>query len=127
MTNLPNDLKYAASHEWARLEKENIVRVGISDFAQQELGDLVYIQLPEPGRKLEEQEQCAVIESVKTASDLFSPVAGVVTEVNESVIDQPELVNDDPYGTWLFSIKTDDLSALDKLMDSIEYQAMIDK
>jgi glycine cleavage system H protein len=127
MTNLPNDLKYAPSHEWARLEKDNIVRVGISDFAQQELGDLVYIQLPEPGRKLEEQEQCAVIESVKTASDLFSPVAGVVTEVNESVIDQPELVNDDPYGTWLFSIKPDDLSALDKLMDSIEYQAMIDK
>jgi glycine cleavage system H protein len=127
MTNLPNDLKYAPSHEWARLEKESIVRVGISDFAQQELGDLVYIQLPEPGRKLEEQEQCAVIESVKTASDLFSPVAGVVTEVNESVIDQPELVNDDPYGTWLFSIKADDLSALDKLMDSIEYQAMIDK
>jgi glycine cleavage system H protein len=127
MTNLPNDLKYAQSHEWARLENEGIVRVGITDFAQQELGDLVFIELPEIGRKLTEQEQCAVVESVKTASDLFSPVAGEVVAVNDSAADQPELVNDDPYGTWLFCIKADDLTALDKLMDAVEYKVMTDQ
>jgi glycine cleavage system H protein len=127
MTNLPTDLKYAPSHEWARLEKDNIVRVGITDFAQQELGDLVFIELPEVGRKLTEQEQCAVVESVKTASDLFSPVTGVVVAINESVADEPELVNDDPYGTWLFCIKADDLSGLNNLMDAKEYQNMIDE
>ncbi len=127
MTNLPNDLKYAATHEWARIEQDNIVRVGITDFAQQELGDLVFIELPELGRELAEQEQCAVVESVKTASDLFSPVAGEVVAINEAVVDQPELINEDPYGTWLFCIKADDLSVLDKLMDAIEYQVMIDQ
>jgi glycine cleavage system H protein len=127
MTNLPTDLKYAPSHEWARLEQDNIVRVGITDFAQHELGDLVFIELPELGRKLAEQEQCAVVESVKTASDLFSPVAGEIVAVNEAVADEPELVNDDPYGTWLFCIKADDLSALDKLMSAQEYQIMIEE
>lgn len=127
MTNLPTDLKYAPSHEWAQPENDHIVRVGITDFAQQELGDLVFIELPEIGRKLAEQEQCAVVESVKTASDLFSPVSGEVVAVNESVTDEPELVNNDPYGTWLFCIKTDDLSALDKLMSAEEYQLMIDQ
>ncbi len=100
--NLPTDLKYAPSHEWARLENDNVVRVGITDFAQQELGDLVFIELPEVGRKIAAQEQCAVVESVKTASDLFSPVSGVVVAVNESVVDEPELVNDDAFGSWLF-------------------------
>ncbi|WP_411727681.1 glycine cleavage system protein GcvH [Methyloglobulus sp.] len=125
MTNLPTDLKYAPSHEWVRLEKDNIVRVGITDFAQQELGDLVFIELPELGRKLSENEQCAVVESVKTASDLFSPVSGVVVAINESVADEPEHVNNDAFGTWLFCIKADNLSALDKLMDAEEYQRMI--
>jgi glycine cleavage system H protein len=127
MTNLPTDLKYAPSHEWARLEKDNIVRVGITDFAQQELGDLVFIELPELGRKLAEKEQCAVVESVKTASDLFSPVSGVVVAVNEALADEPELVNNDAFGTWLFCIKADDLSGLDNLMDAEEYQRMIDE
>jgi glycine cleavage system H protein len=127
MTNLPTDLKYAPSHEWARLEKDNIVRVGITDFAQQELGDLVFIELPEIGRKLVEQEQCAVIESVKTASDLFSPVAGEVVAINDSATDEPELVNNDAYGTWLFCIKAEDLSGLDKLMNAEEYQRMINE
>jgi glycine cleavage system H protein len=126
MTNLPTDLKYAATHEWARLENDNTVRVGITDFAQQELGDLVFIELPEVGRKLAEQEQCAVVESVKTASDLFSPVSGEVVAINESVVDEPELVNEDPYGTWLFCIKTDDLSALNQLMAAEGYQRMIE-
>jgi glycine cleavage system H protein len=127
MPNLPTDLKYAPSHEWVRLEKDNIVRIGITDFAQQELGDLVFIELPDVGRKLAEKEQCAVVESVKTASDLFSPVSGEVVAVNESVADEPELINNDAYGTWLFCIKADDLSALDKLMGAEEYQHMIDE
>ncbi|MEQ1544364.1 glycine cleavage system protein GcvH [Methyloglobulus sp.] len=127
MTNLPTDLKYAPSHEWVRLERDNIVRVGITDFAQQELGDLVFIELPEVGRKLAAQEQCAVVESVKTASDLFSPVSGEVIAINESVADEPELVNTDAFGTWLFCIKPDDLSGLDELMNAEEYQHLIDE
>jgi glycine cleavage system H protein len=125
MTNLPTDLTYAPTHEWARLENDNIVRVGITDFAQQELGDLVFIELPELGRKLAAQEQCAVVESVKTASDLFSPVSGEVLAVNTAVIDEPELVNDDAYGAWLFCIKADDLTDMDQLMSGAEYQNMI--
>jgi glycine cleavage system H protein len=127
MTNLPTDLKYAATHEWARLENDNTVRIGITDFAQQELGDLVFIELPEVGRKLEEQEQCAVVESVKTASDLFSPVSGEVVSVNQAAIDEPELINDDPYGAWLFCIKAGDLSTLNHLMTSEGYQRMIEE
>lgn len=127
MTNIPTDLRYAPSHEWAQLENDHIVRVGITDFAQQELGDLVFIELPELGRRLAENEPCATIESVKTASDLFSPVSGVVVAANESLADEPELVNSDPYETWLFCIKADDLSGLDKLMNAEEYQRMVDE
>lgn len=127
MTNLPTGLKYAPSHEWAHLEDDQIVRVGITDFAQEELGDLVFIELPEIGRKLTANEQCAVVESVKTASDLFSPVSGEIVAVNESVVDDPELVNNDAFGTWLFCIKADDLSGLDKLMNAEQYQTMIDQ
>lgn len=127
MSNLPSNLKYAETHEWVSLENDNIVRVGITDFAQQELGDLVFIDLPELGRTLNEKEQCCVVESVKTASDLFSPVAGVVVAVNETVVDEPERVNDDPFGTWLFCIKADNLSGLENLMNAHDYQAMIDE
>jgi len=125
MRDLPENLKYAISHEWAQREDDNVVRVGITDFAQQSLGDLVYIQLPEVGRKVAAKEQCAVVESVKTASDLFSPVAGTVFAVNEAVADEPEQVNDNPYQAWLFCVKADDLSGLDSLMDADGYQAMI--
>jgi glycine cleavage system H protein len=127
MPNLPTELKYAATHEWVRVEEDNLVSVGITDFAQQELGDLVFIELPEVGRKLAENEQCAVVESVKTASDLFSPVAGMVVAINESVVDEPAQVNDDAFGTWLFCIKADSLSGLDSLMSADEYQAMIEQ
>jgi glycine cleavage system H protein len=122
MTNLPTDLKYAKTHEWVRLEKDNIIRVGITDFAQQELGDLVFIELPELGQKLTENEPCAVVES-----DLFSPVVGEVVAVNEAIVDEPELVNNDAFGTWLFCIKADNLSGLAKLMTADEYQHMIDE
>ena len=127
MSDLPGNLKYAKTHEWAKLEGDNIVRVGITDFAQEELGDLVYVELPELGRKVKAQEQCAVVESVKTASDLFSPVSGEVVAINEALVDKPEQVNDDAYDTWIFCIKADDLSGLDALMDAGAYQQMIEQ
>ena len=127
MSDLPENLKYAMSHEWAHLEDDNVVRVGITDFAQEQLGDLVYIELPELGRKIKAQEQCAVVESVKTASDLFSPVSGEIVAVNLTLVDKAEQVNDDPYGAWIFCVKADDLSALDKLMDADAYQLVIEQ
>lgn len=127
MSNLPKDLKYAATHEWARLEGEQTVRVGITDFAQESLGDLVFIQLPELGRIVQANEQCAVVESVKTAADLYSPVSGEITTVNSAVAEAPEKVNEDAFGTWLFCIKTDDVTALDKLMNAEDYQRMIEE
>ena len=127
MSDLPENLKYAISHEWAHLEDDNIVRVGITDFAQEQLGDLVYIELPELGRKIKAQEQCAVVESVKTASDLFSPVSGEIVAVNQALVDEPEQINDDPYKAWIFCVKADDLSGLDQLMDADAYQRVIEQ
>lgn len=125
MSECPEHLKYAKSHEWTKLEENNVVRIGITDFAQQELGDLVFIELPKLGSKLQRGEQCAVVESVKTASDLFSPVSGEVTAINETLDDAPEQVNDDAYGTWLFCVKADDPSELELLMDAHAYSEMI--
>lgn len=125
MSDLPENLKYAKTHEWALLENDNTVRVGITDFAQQELGDLVYVELPEVGRKVAAQEPCAVVESVKTASDIFSPVAGEIVAVNTDLADEPEQINDDAYQAWLFCVKADDLSGLDQLMDAEAYGQQI--
>jgi glycine cleavage system H protein len=127
MSDLPENLKYAVSHEWAHLEDDNVVRVGITDFAQEQLGDLVYIELPELGRKIKAQEQCAVVESVKTASDLFSPVSGEIVAVNLALVDEPEQVNDEPYGAWIFCVKADDLSDLDQLLDADAYRRIIEQ
>jgi glycine cleavage system H protein len=127
MSNLPENLKYAMTHEWAQLEDDNVVRVGITDFAQEQLGDLVYIEMPELGRKVKAHEQCAVVESVKTASDLFSPVTGEIVAVNVALADEPEEVNNSPYQAWLFCIKADDLSGLDQLMDADAYRQMIEQ
>lgn len=127
MSGLPENLKYANSHEWAHLEDDNVVRVGITDFAQEQLGDLVYIELPELGRKINAQEQCAVVESVKTASDIFSPVTGEIVAVNLALADTPEQVNSDPYGAWLFCVKADDLSGLASMMDANAYQTVIEQ
>ncbi len=126
MSDLPENLKYAKSHEWSKVEDNNVIRIGITDFAQEELGDLVYIELPELGKQFKAGEQCAVVESVKTASDLYSPVTGAVVAINEDVTDSPEQVNDEPYDTWLFCIKADDLTGLDALMDAEAYQKMIE-
>lgn len=125
MSDLPQNLKYAKTHEWAKLENDNVVRVGITEFAQAELGDLVFIELPKLGRIVKAGEQCAVVESVKTASDLFSPVAGEVVAVNEDLADAPEQVNDDAYGAWIFCIKADNPADLDALMDAAAYGQMI--
>jgi glycine cleavage system H protein len=125
MTTIPEHLKYAASHEWVELQDDATVKVGITDHAQAQLGDLMYIQLPALGRQVKAQEQCAVVESVKTASDLYSPVSGEVIAINNAILDKLEEVNDNPYQNWLFCIKANDLSGLDSLMDSAGYLEMI--
>jgi glycine cleavage system H protein len=127
MSKLPDDLKYAKSHEWAKLTDDGTVCVGISDHAQQELGDLVYIELPEVGRRVTAIETCAVVESVKAASDIFSPVAGEIVAINQSVVDAPELVNEDAYAAWLFRVRPDDAQPLDQLFDAAAYQAYIEE
>jgi glycine cleavage system H protein len=125
MSNLPPDLKYAPSHEWAKLEAENTVRVGITDFAQEQLGDVVFVELPEAGRKVKAGEAVAVVESVKAASDIYSPVTGEIVEANAALSDAPELLNQDAYGAHLFAVKADDLAELDKLLDAEGYQAAV--
>jgi glycine cleavage system H protein len=119
MSLLPEHLKYALSHEWASAEAGNIVRVGITDFAQEELGDLVYVELPDVGRRVDANESCATVESVS------SPVSGEIVDINTAVVDDPEKINDDPYGAWLFCVKADDMSQLEQLLTPDAYQKMI--
>lgn len=126
MSNVPNDLKYAQTHEWARLTDDTLVRVGITDHAQAELGDLVFVELPELGTGVTAGEQTATVESVKAASDIYSPVSGEVVEINGGVVDNPEAVNEDSYLAWLFAVRVDDTSDLDNLMDAESYKNMID-
>lgn len=126
MKPMPNELKYAETHEWAALKADQVVYVGITDFAQSELGDIVFIGLPDVGRRVSAKEQVAVIESVKTASDLYAPVSGTIVEINDAVQDEPEKVNDDAFGTWLFAIKADDTAELSQLMDADGYAQMIE-
>src|SRR5580704_1684658 len=105
MANIPSDLKYAKSHEWVRVSRP-LATVGITDHAQHELTDVVFVELPPLGKKLKAGEACAVVESVKTASDIYSPLSGEVSEVNKSVVENPSLVNSDPYGAgWFFKLK----------------------
>lgn len=125
MSKLPEDLKYAQSHEWARLEADGLVRVGISDFAQEQLGDVVFIDLPKPGQAVQAGKACAVIESVKAASDIYSPVSGTVAAVNEALADAPERVNEDSYAQWLFAVQPADLGELDALLDAAGYRASV--
>lgn len=114
MSHLPADLRYASTHEWVRQEADGTITVGITDHAQDELGDIVFLELPQTGRRLTEGEPCAVVESVKTASDIHAPLAGEVVAVNDAVTDTPEQVNEAPYETWLFRIRPDapDLAGL---------------
>lgn len=128
MSDIPGDLKFLKSHEWARLEDDGTVRVGISEHAQELLGDLVYVELPEVGARVEVDTGAAVVESVKAASDIYPPVAGEVTAVNETLNDQPELINEDAYGDgWLFVIKPDDKDDLDGLLDPDAYAELLEE
>ena len=123
--SVPNNLKYAKSHDWVRVEGETAV-VGISDHAQHELTDIVYVELPPVGDRVEAGKECAVVESVKAASDIYAPVTGDIVAVNEELTRTPELVNQDPYGKgWMFKVKLSDLAELDDLLSPIDYAAHI--
>jgi glycine cleavage system H protein len=121
--NVPADLKYTASHEWVRSEADGTITTGITDHAQQALGDLVFIELPQVGRTLKAGEACAVVESVKAASDVYAPVAGVVLAVNDAVVAAPEKVNADAYGNWLYRLKPVNPGDAAKLLDAAGYIA----
>ena len=120
----PKELRYTASHEWARRESDGTVSVGITDHAQEQLGDIVFVEAPQAGRKVVAGESVGVVESVKAASDIYVPVAGEVAAVNDSVTAAPESVNADAYGNWLFKLKPVDSTAVDKLLDAAGYAAV---
>ena len=127
MSTIPAELKYSKSHEWVRLESDGSVTVGITDHAQDLLGDMVFVELPEPGRELQAGQECAVVESVKAASDVYCPISGEVVAVNEAISDSPELVNKEPYGEgWMMRIKPASAADMEALMDADAYQALID-
>ena len=119
--NIPAELKYTASHEWVRLEADGTIAVGITEFAQDALGDIVFVDLPKVGQALTAGKDCAVIESVKAAGDIYAPVTGEVVAVNDAVIDAPESINTDAFSAWLFKIKPANAADLDALMDASAY------
>ena len=128
MSNIPSDLKYASSHEWVRNEGDGTFTVGISEHAQELLGDMVFVELPEVGDAVDAGEDCAVAESVKAASDIYAPVVGEIVAINEGLEDAPETVNNDPYGDgWLFRIKGTDESELENLLSAEDYANTIDE
>lgn len=126
MANIPADLKYLDSHEWARVESDGTVTVGISDHAQGALGDLVFVEVPEVGKSLSKGGAAAVVESVKAASDVYSPLSGEVVAANDSLGSSPELVNSDPYGAgWLFKLKPSNTGELQQLLDAKAYEKVV--
>ncbi|GGW93771.1 glycine cleavage system protein GcvH [Alteromonas halophila] len=128
MSNIPNDLRYAATHEWVRPEGDGVFTVGISEHAQDLLGDMVFVELPDEGDKVSTGDDIAVAESVKAASDIYAPISGEVVAVNEDLEDSPELVNSDSYGDgWMFKIKADDASEFEKLLDAEAYENSLDE
>lgn len=123
MSQIPADLKYVASHEWLRQEADGTLTIGITDHAQDLLGDIVYVELPEVGATVEADDEIAVVESVKAASDVYAPIAGEIIEINSALIDAPETINSDPYGDgWFFKIRPDNADDYDGLMDADDYQ-----
>ena len=125
MSEVPLELGYAATHEWAKQDEEGLIVVGISDHAQDALGDIVYVELPEVGQQIVAGEEAGVVESVKAASDIYAPVSGAVKEINEALEDSPETVNQDPYGDgWFFKLKVTDERELDDLLDAEAYQEL---
>lgn len=128
MSNIPSELKYASSHEWVRDEGDGTFTVGISEHAQELLGDMVFVELPEVGDEVDAGEDCAVAESVKAASDIYAPISGEIVAINEELEDAPETVNNDAYGDgWLFRIKASDESELENLLDAEGYANTIDE
>jgi glycine cleavage system H protein len=126
MSHVPPELRYLKSHEWARLEADGTITIGISDHAQQALGDLVFVEAPEAGRRVRAGEDCAVVESVKAASDVYSPVSGEIVAGNADLGGQPELINTDPYGAgWIMRIRPDDKTQFAAMMDAKAYEAAL--
>ncbi|WP_374479521.1 glycine cleavage system protein GcvH [Zoogloea sp.] len=123
--NTPANLRYTASHEWVRVEADGSLTVGVTDHAQEALGDVVFLELPEAGRLVAKEEAIAVIESVKAASDIYAPVAGEILEANQAAVDAPESVNADAYAAWLFKIKPANPADVDGLLDAAGYEAAI--
>lgn len=119
--NIPADLKYTESHEWVRAEADGTVTVGITEYAQDALGDIVFVELPAVGKNFTAGDDAAVVESVKAASDIFAPLSGEVTEINQAVVDAPESINADAYANWLFKLKPSDANAIDGLLDAGAY------
>jgi len=127
MSEIPGDLKFLKSHEWARVEGSGRVTVGISDHAQGLLGDLVYVELPEVGQQVKVGEQAAVVESVKAASDVYSPITGTVVEVNDALSDKPETINEDAYGEgWIYVVEVDGLEELNDLLGPDDYAELLE-
>jgi glycine cleavage system H protein len=126
MSNVPKDLRYAKSHEWAKKQPDGTVLVGISDHAQSALGDLVFVEVPKAGRKVAAGEACAVVESVKAASDVYAPIAGEIVEGNPALAGAPETLNSDPYGKgWMFKLKPANAAELEKLLDAAGYEKVV--
>lgn len=126
MSNIPADLKYVASHEWLRRETDGTITVGITDHAQDLLGDVVYVELPEVGSIVEADQEIAVVESVKAASDVYAPISGEIVEINEELVDNPEWANEEPYGkAWFFKVKPANPADYDGLMSSDEYESSL--
>jgi len=124
--NNPSNLKYTASHEWVKTEADGTITVGITQHAQELLGDMVFVEAPTVGRKLKTKEECAVVESVKAAADVYAPVAGEVIAANSELDSSPENINSDPYGAWIFKMKPDNTTDVTALMDASAYQAHVD-
>jgi glycine cleavage system H protein len=124
--DLPSNLKYTASHEWVKTEADGTISVGITQHAQELLGDMVFVESPEVGRKLKAKEECAVVESVKAAADVYAPVSGEVIAVNGDLDSSPENINSDPYGAWMFKMKPDSAADVAVLLDATAYQAVVD-
>ena len=122
----PANLKYTASHEWIKTETDGTISIGITQHAQELLGDMVFVENPAIGRKLKAGEECAVVESVKAAADVYAPVSGVVVEVNSDLDSAPEKINDDPYAAWMFKMKPDSAADVAALMDAAAYQSVVD-
>lgn len=126
MSKTPQELRYTKTHEWVRQERDGTLTVGITDHAQELMGDMVYVELPPVGRRVEQDKECAVVESVKAASDVYAPVAGEIVATNAALADTPERINQDPYGAgWLFRMRPDNSSDVNALLDAQAYEALV--